>query len=59
MTAKELKQKLDRMPDDAEVYIVDGLHFHAWKISSASRNGEFVDLKSNELKKYIESYSME
>ena len=59
MTVKELREKLDRMPDDAEVYIVDGLPYHAWKISSASRNGEFFDLKSNELKEYLETYSME
>ena len=58
MTVAELKKKLDRMPDDATVYIMSD-SFHAWKVSGTSRAYECVYIKSSPLSKYIEKYSME
>lgn len=58
MTAKELKQKLDRMPDDAQIYITAG-PFLFWKVTSVSRDDECIVFKSSLLSKYIQTYSTE
>lgn len=58
MTAKELKQKLDRMPDDAQIYITAG-PFLWWKVTSVSRNDEYIVFKSSPLSKYIQKNSIE
>ena len=56
MTAKELKQKLDKMPDDEQIYITAG-PFMLWKVTSVSRDNDCIVFKSSSLSKYIQTYS--
>lgn len=58
MKVKQLKKLLENAPDDAKIYLSDGV-WRSFLASQAFIKGDKVEITSKKLKSHIDKYSME